>query len=140
MLGESGVGLLLHGEAGSSGSNLLEVSLYIVYFHIICWIILHFGGCKRFCLPLCVWPGGLWVEMEVLLCMEGVVSITEVILDGSLVSGLWEMALKSGNLALNNGSLVDRLWELVLGSGSLVGRLWGLALMGEPCGVCKHTR
>ena len=75
-----------------------------------------------------------------LLFVEGVVSTAEMILDGSLVSGLWEMALKSGNLALNNGSLEDRLLELVLGSGSLVGKLWGLALMGEPCGVCRHTR
>ena len=92
--------------------------------------------------------------MEVLLCVEGVVSTVEVILDSNLMGGLWELALKSGNLVLNNvslvhkllrlalknGNLVDRSWELVLGSGSLVGRLWGLALLGEHCGVCKHTR
>jgi hypothetical protein len=72
------------------------------------------SGCKRFYLPLSIWSGGLWVAMEVLLCVEGVVSTVEVILDGNLLGGLWELALKSGNLVLNNGSLVDRFLELAL--------------------------
>ena len=51
-----------------------------------------------------------------------------VLMGGTLVDVLLE---------LRSGYLLDRLWELVFGGGSLVGILWGLALMGEHCGVCK---
>ena len=49
------------------------------------------------------------------------------------MGSLLELELRSGNLG-------GRLWVLTLEGGSLVGRLRGLPLMGEHCGVCEHTK
>ena len=105
------------------------------------------NGCKWFCLPL--WHCVVWVAMAILLFVE-CIAILEVAFGGGLLlvgggSLLGRLALLSETLVdislwVSGNNLVGRLWVVTLEGGSLVDRLWGLALMGEHCGVCKHTR
>ena len=101
------------------------------------------------CLPLCVWCCVVWVAMAILLYVE-CIAILEVAFGGDL------LLLGSGNLLggvaflsdtllgvilwVSGNNLVGRLWVVALEGGSLVDRLWGLTLMDEYCGVYKHTR
>ena len=121
------------GRGYSFGGKLIDRLLWNFWF-FLCKCLLD-GGCKWFCLPLCVWCCVVWVAMAICLCMERI-SILEVDNGGSLVllrSGdlLGGLALMGDDLVgillvlgLCGYNLMSILWVCTLGGDSFVGRVW----------------